>query len=172
MIQASKTGVVEALPTLAIWHNAWCHMAHASATAVPQVIRTLGGARLLHARSLDELRERLRIGLPYAALAAVVAGFGLAGDDAAAILRIPARTLARRKRQRRLSPEESDRLFRLGRIATLAQEVLGDRGRATRWLRAENRALGHAAPISRLDTDLGAEEVEAVLLRLAHGVYS
>jgi len=143
-----------------------------SPAAVPHVIRTLGGARLLHARSLEELRQRLRDGLPFASLSAVAAGFGFAGDDAAAILRIPARTLARRKAQRRLSPEESDRLFRLGRIATLAEEVLGDRGKATLWLRAENRALGRATPLSRLDTDLGAEEVETVLLRLAHGVYS
>jgi putative toxin-antitoxin system antitoxin component (TIGR02293 family) len=147
-------------------------MASTAAASIPHVIRTLGGPGLVHARSLEELRERLRIGLPFASLAAVAAGFGLPGEDAATILRIPARTLARRKRQRRLSPDESDRLFRLGRIATLAEEVLGDRDRAARWLRAKNRALGNAAPFSRLDTDLGAEEVEGVLLRLAHGVYS
>ncbi len=143
-----------------------------SPAGVPHVIRTLGGSRLLHARSLEELRQRLRDGLPFASLAAVASGFGFAGDDTATILRIPARTLARRKRQHRLSPEESDRLFRLGRIATLAEDVLGDREKAARWLRAENRALGGATPLSRLDTDLGAEEVESVLLRLAHGVYS
>ncbi len=156
-----------------MWHNANCHMASLrGSAAIPQVIRNLGGARLLHARSLDELRERLRVGLPFASLSAVASGFGLGGDDTATILRIPARTLARRKRQSRLSPDESDRLFRLGRIATLAQEVLGGRDPATRWLRAENRALGGTTPLSRLDTDLGAEEVEDVLLRLAHGVYS
>jgi putative toxin-antitoxin system antitoxin component (TIGR02293 family) len=135
------------------------------------VIRTLGGPELVHARSLEQLRERLRAGLPFASLAAVASGFGLVGEDATAVLRIPARTLARRKRERRLSPEESDRLYRLGRIATLAEEVLGDRSKAARWLRAENRALGSATPLSRLDTDLGAEEVEAALLRLAHGVF-
>src|ERR1700730_16806096 len=110
-------------PRAAIWHNTWCHMASTAAASIPHVIRTLGGPGLVHARSLEELRERLRIGLPFASLAAVAAGFGLPGEDAAAILRIPARTLARRKRQRRLSPDESDRLFRLGRIATLAEEV-------------------------------------------------
>ena len=108
---------------------------------------------------------------PAASLAAVASGFGLAGEDASTVLRIPARTLARRKRERRLSPEESDRLYRLGRIATLAEEVLGDRRKAALWLRAPNRALGDADPLSRLDTDLGAEEVEAALLRLAHGVF-
>jgi putative toxin-antitoxin system antitoxin component (TIGR02293 family) len=86
------------------------------------------------------------------------------------VLRIPARTLARRKHQRRLSPEESDRLFRLSRVATLTEDVLGGRPRATAWLQAANRELGGATPLSRLDTDLGAEEVEAVLLRLSYGV--
>jgi putative toxin-antitoxin system antitoxin component (TIGR02293 family) len=142
-----------------------------AAGRVPPVIRTLGGPELVHARSLGELRERLRAGLPYASLAAVASGFGLGGEDATTVLRIPPRTLARRKRERRLSPEESDRLFRLGRIATLAEDVLGDRRRAAQWLRVENRALGNATPLSCLDTDLGAEEVEAVLLRLAHGVF-
>ena len=135
------------------------------------MIRTLGGPALVHARSLEQLRERLRAGLPFASLSAVASGFGLAGEDASAVLRIPPRTLARRKRERRLSPEESDRLFRLSRIASLAEDVLGDRPKAARWLRTENRALGNVPPLSRLDTDLGAEEVEAVLLRLAHGVF-
>lgn len=143
-----------------------------SSAAIPHVIRTLGGPSLLQARSLEELRERLRHGLPFAALSAVASGLGFGGEDTATILHIPARTLARRKKEHRLSPEESDRLFRLGRIATLAAEVLGDRQKAATWLRAENRALGHATPLSRLDTDLGTEEVETVLLRLAHGVYS
>lgn len=146
-------------------------MASTRASGVPHVIRTLGGPALVHARSLEELRERLRAGLPFASLAAVTSGFGLAGEVASAVLRIPARTLARRKRERRLSPEESDRLFRLSRIATLAEDVLGNRDKAARWLRTENRSLGNAAPLSRLDTDLGAEEVEAALLRLAHGVF-
>ena len=146
-------------------------MAVARAARIPHVIRTLGGPELVQARSLEQLRERLRSGLPFASLSAVATGFGLAGEDASAVLRIPPRTLARRKRERRLSPEESDRLYRLSRIATLAEEVLGDRPKAADWLRAPNRALGQAAPLSRLDTDLGAEEVEGVLLRLAHGVF-
>ncbi len=88
----------------------------------------------------------------------------------AAVLGIPARTLARRKKERRLSAEESDRLLRLGRLAALAEDVLGSRSKASAWLHAGNRALGGAAPLSQLDTDLGAEAVESALLRLAHGV--
>lgn len=138
--------------------------------AISDIVRTLGGPRLVPARTPEELRDALRAGLPYGSLAAVATGFSIDGSAIVAILRIPQRTLARRKKERRLTAEESDRLFRLGRVATLAEEVLGTRAKATAWLHAGNRALGGAAPLSELDTDLGAEQVEAVLLRLAHGV--
>jgi putative toxin-antitoxin system antitoxin component (TIGR02293 family) len=134
------------------------------------IVHALGGSGLVPARTFGELREALRAGLPYASLSAVASGFEIAGPTVASILGIPARTLARRKKERRLSPEESDRLFRLGRLAALAEEVLGTRAKASAWLHTSNRALGGATPLSQLDTDLGAEEVESALLRLAHGV--
>ncbi len=137
---------------------------------VSGIVRTLGGPRLVPARSLEELRRALRDGLPFLSLAAVARGFEIAAGDLAALVGIPPRTLARRKKDRRLSPDESDRLFRLGRIATLAEEVLGTRAKAAGWLHAPNRALGGRVPLSELDTDLGAEQVETVLLRLSHGV--
>jgi putative toxin-antitoxin system antitoxin component (TIGR02293 family) len=89
-----------------------------------------------------------------------------------AVLHLPPRTLARRKRERRLRADESDRLFRLGRIAALAEEVLGSREKASRWLHRPNPALGRVIPLRHLDTDLGARQVEDLLLRIAHGVYS
>ncbi len=134
------------------------------------IVRALGGPRLVPAKSPGQLRALVRAGLPYASLAAVAAAFELPALDAVSILRIPQRTLARRKKERRLSAEESDRLVRLARIAALAEEVLGSRDAAGRWLAAQNRGLGGRTPLSELDTDLGAEEVESVLLRLAHGI--
>ena len=155
---------------LAIWHNEACHVAEGGMSEVGDIVRNLGGFGLVPARTAAQLRELLRAGLPVASLAAAASAFALEPSAVAAVLRIPARTLARRKHQRRLSPEESDRLFRLSRVATLAEDVLGGRPRATAWLQAANRELGGATPLSRLDTDLGAEEVEAVLLRLSYGV--
>jgi putative toxin-antitoxin system antitoxin component (TIGR02293 family) len=122
------------------------------------------------ARSPGQLRALVRDGLPYAALSAVVSGFRLDAGHTVTILRIPQRTLARRRKEKRLSAEESDRLVRLARIAALAEEVLGSREKAARWLTVESRALGGRTPLSELDTDLGAEEVEGVLQHLAHGI--
>jgi putative toxin-antitoxin system antitoxin component (TIGR02293 family) len=139
-----------------------------------RVAQTLGAGRARKDRrlTLEELQAQVRTGLPYSALETVAAGFGIAPRDLVAVLHVPARTLARRKREKRLRPDESDRLFRLGRIAALAEEVLGTREKATRWLHQSNRALGNAVPLRQLDTELGARQVEDVLLRIAHGVAS
>jgi putative toxin-antitoxin system antitoxin component (TIGR02293 family) len=141
--------------------------------ATAQLVDVLGGTRVLKkVRSEEELRERLREGLPYASFDALRLAFGLSLKDLGTVLAVPERTLARRKLQRRLRPDESDRLFRLARIAAFAEEVLGNRDKAAAWLHEPNRAMGNEAPISRLDTDLGARQVEAVLGRIAHGVHS
>jgi len=52
------------------------------------------------------------------------------------------RTLIRRKKESRLQASESDRLFRLARVAALALEVLEDADKARRWIHKPNRALG------------------------------
>lgn len=139
-----------------------------------RIAETLGGPRLLKHKgvTLEELRAQLRTGLPYSALEAVASAFEIRTADLVAVLHVPPRTLARRKREKRLRADESDRLFRLGRIATLAEDVLGSREKATRWLHQPNRALGNAPPLRQLDTELGARQVEDILLRIAHGAYS
>lgn len=141
---------------------------------VARIARTLGGERILKrkASNLEQLREQVREGLPYASLEAVASGFAIAHEDMVRLLHLPARTLARRKKERRLRADESDRLFRLTRIAALAEEVFGSREKAAGWLHRPNRALGNAIPLRYLDTDLGTRQVEDLLLRIAHGVYS
>jgi putative toxin-antitoxin system antitoxin component (TIGR02293 family) len=50
--------------------------------------------------------------------------------------------------------------------------MLGDKPTAVQWLLTPNRALGGERPLDRLDTDIGAREVEDILGRIAYGVYS
>lgn len=144
------------------------------------MVRVLGGHQFLESvglseRQLDEnaLIGRVRSGLPYSALESVASRFGLSTAELLTILRIPQRTLARRKKTQVLAADESDRLVRLARIAAFAEETHGNPVRASRWLREPNAALGNAvAPIHWLDTDLGAKEVEELLIRMAHGIHS
>jgi len=144
------------------------------ASRARRIVDSLGGRRARHRRppNLDALRARLRKGLPYAALDAVALRFGLTPPELVVLLALAPRTLARRKAEQRLRASESDRLFRVTRIAALAEEVLGATDKARRWLHEPNRALGHRAPLELLDTDLGVRQVEDLLSRIAHGVPS
>lgn len=82
------------------------------------------------------------------------------------------RTLDRRKSERHLSPEESDRLFRIVRVIARANDVFGEPGKAADWLRRPNRSLEGRTPMDLMDNAAGAGLVETVLGRIAHGVYS
>ena len=139
-----------------------------------RVAETLGGYRVMKARVRTDgrLRDRVRAGLPYSAVKALADRLELPVGSLGNALKISARTLARRRRVGRLSPDESDRLVRLGRIAAMAEQTLGDPDKASRWLRKPNRALGGVVPLEHLDTDVGAREVESILGRIEHGVYS
>jgi len=138
------------------------------------IARALGVSRGAARRHISgaELRATILKGLPYASLEALASRLHIARKDVVALLRVPPRTLARRKRARRFDADESDRLFRIWRIAAQAEQVLGSREKASVWLRQANRALGGAVPLRQLDTDPGVRQVEDVLLRIAHGVYS
>jgi putative toxin-antitoxin system antitoxin component (TIGR02293 family) len=87
-------------------------------------------------------------------------------------LRIARRTMERRKVTGRLSPEESERLYRLAKVLASAESVLGSKDKARRWLSNPNRALGDVTPLSLLETEAGADEVMNVLGRIEYGVYS
>jgi len=138
------------------------------------IAEALGGQAILkqRIRTTDELQARILKGLPYQALVAVMAHYSLERDPVISALAVSARTLARRKRDARFVVEESDRIVRLARIAALAEDVLGSAERAGRWLQKPNRALSATTPLELLKTDVGARQVEEILGRIGHGVYS
>lgn len=134
----------------------------------------LGGEQLLHATprlGIDWI-PLVRRGLPAASLDALVRQTRIARTDLAEALAIPERTLARRKREGQLSPEESAKLVRLARTVERAEEVFEDAVAALAWLRQDNAALGGVTPLSLLDTDLGADAVLDTLGRIEHGVFA
>lgn len=120
----------------------------------------------------EALIDRVRSGLPFTALEAIATRFEIPQERLLRVLDLPLRTLVRRKKGRRLKADESDRLVRVALIATLAEEVLGSRERAIAWLQKPNRALRGKNPLERLDTTIGEQQVEQLLFRIAHGVYS
>jgi putative toxin-antitoxin system antitoxin component (TIGR02293 family) len=144
-------------------------------TATEYVLDVLGGASVFKGRTVPtstELRERIKRGLPYRALESVRERLRLSVPEAASVLHMPPRTLARRRQTRKLDGDESDRLYRIARVAAQAFAVFSTEDNATTWLRRPNRALNGESPIHLLDTDVGARQVEDVLGRIAHGIVS
>lgn len=83
---------------------------------------------------------------------------------------VPRRTLVhRRTRRQPLTHEESDRAVRIARIASLAEEVFGDDGKAARWLRKPKSRFDGRTPFDLLSTEAGARLVEEMLLQLDYG---
>jgi putative toxin-antitoxin system antitoxin component (TIGR02293 family) len=85
---------------------------------------------------------------------------------------IPPRTWARRVKEHRLSPEESDRLAVVERIVSFAEDVFGDKNKAHAWLRRPNRSLENQTPLDLLHSEIGTRLVETILGRIQHGIYS
>ena len=142
--------------------------------ATASTVAILGGKRVLgrNVSSERDLLPLIRSGLPHASLESLMDTLDISQETVAASLGLSKRMLARKKAQARLTADESDRLYRFARIAVRAVEVLGNKEKAGRWLRKPNRALGDEVPLSLLDTDLGAREVETILGRIEYGVYS
>lgn len=138
------------------------------------VAEVLGGRKALKRKisGFDDLQEAIRSGLPFATLEALIQKLQLNISEAAEVLRIPARTMARRKREKRLPPDESDRVLRLARVYAHASEVFETEDDATGWFKDPISALGGKRPLDLLDTDIGVQKVDAVLTRIQHGVYS
>jgi putative toxin-antitoxin system antitoxin component (TIGR02293 family) len=68
-----------------------------------------------------------------------------------------------------LARYESDRLYRLERLVSLAANFLGDRKTAIDWLKRPHHALGGVAPPAIIGTELGVRQVENVLGRIGYG---
>jgi len=139
------------------------------------IAEVLGGKKVLGRaiRSLTDLAELVREGLPASSVIALAEKLDLGNAALSKKLGIAQRTMTRRLSQHsRLSAAESDRTVRLARVYATAVEMIGNKEKAVEWLRTPNRALGGGRPLDQLDTDLGAREVEDILGRIAYGVYS
>ena len=142
---------------------------------VAAIAEVLGGKKVLKKRvgTPAQLMTLIREGLPADILPTIAAELSMDRSAVAKVVGISGRTLSRRLASRsRLSAEESDRMVRLARVLALANDTLGDRTKASRWLQTPNRALQGSTPFELLDTDAGVQSVETILGRIAYGIYS
>lgn len=114
--------------------------------------------------------ERVRSGLPFSEVEALQRAAVLSLTQVSALLGIPERTIARRKKEGKLTTAESDRVDRAARVLAMAVETLGTEDKARLWLQRPNRDLEGETPLSLLDTDRGVRAVEDVLMRIDQGI--
>lgn len=120
-----------------------------------------------------KLFEAIEEGLPVSTLSASSRQIGVPESRLRDIARISSSTFARRQRAGKFSPEESDRLSRVIRVAALAQSLFnGDSDAALAWLTEPAPALHNRPPIELLRNDHGAVEVERLIRRIEHGVFT
>ena len=135
---------------------------------------------LLHSVALPDTRPpthsewiaAIRSGLPAQALDALTAALAISQSEFAQALNFPERTLARRKKEGTLTPDESAKLVRVARIFEFASGVFETPAAARDWLKSPNPEFDDATPLSLLDTEIGAEAVTETLGRIAHGVFA
>ncbi len=119
---------------------------------------------------------RVKHGLPLREFDGLRELLDLKVEDLAVRIGISPATLSRRRREAdggRLDPEHSDRLMRYARLYWQAVQLLdGNEESARAWIKRPARALDGVTPLDFADTEVGGREVETLITRLEHGVYT
>ncbi len=126
----------------------------------------LGGRRLFGSEANFE--KALPTGVPFEALSELQKIFSAEELDE---LVMPSRGLSRRvSKNQPLSKQESERAVRVAFLTSLAEEVFADDDRAHFWLRTPAALFRGRRPIDLSESEEGAEFVEQMLYRIAHGI--
>ena len=131
------------------------------------VFHTLG----LKNRPHDLIRS-IKSGLPVRVFRALAEALSVSDATLAASAGISGTTLTRRKRAGYLTPTESEHVLRIATLLERAAQVFENVQDAADWLKTPNLSLSDVTPLDYADTEIGAREVENLLGRIDHGVYS
>jgi putative toxin-antitoxin system antitoxin component (TIGR02293 family) len=124
-------------------------------------------------RTPAKLISSIEAGFPYSAFTGFVSRSSLDSESVRTAARLQTAPGSGKKAPKRLSSEESDRLYRLSFVFSLALQLFeGDADAASRWLRRPAPAFAGSTPLERCQTEVGVREVERLIGRLEHGVYS
>ncbi|HND61434.1 MAG TPA: DUF2384 domain-containing protein [Opitutaceae bacterium] len=116
---------------------------------------------------------RVEEGLPITDVVEFGRDAGFTTDELARLIHIPPRTYARRVASAaRLKVPEGERAVRLMRLYDHAKRLFRTHENTRGWLHSPLLVLGGRTPLEFARTEPGAREVENVLGRIEHGVYS
>jgi putative toxin-antitoxin system antitoxin component (TIGR02293 family) len=138
-------------------------------------LQLLFGASQPHARNAFDIHELIERGFPSEAVIAFVQSVAQFKDKQVfvKIIGLSERTLHRRiKHPEPLTAEQSGSAWRLARVLSKAEDVLGERQEAVKWMVTPALGLEGRAPLDLLTTEVGFELVNDLLTRMDYGVYS
>ena len=122
--------------------------------------------------TIPQVIKALEKGLPVSRFIRIRQSLNMPDKDLAKVIRLPKSTLAARKKKGKFSFEESERLYRVQRLLEKAIDVFGNVEPARKWLKEKAYGLGNVSPLELAGTEVGAREVENLLGRIEHGVFS
>lgn len=126
----------------------------------------------IRAKGPSEVMAALKKGLPISAFERLYKAMGLSVLELGSVANISLRTLRRRKHDGKLTPEESERVYRIACVFDRAVDVFGEAKIAREWLKEPLIALSGKTPLEYLGMEVGAREVEGLLGRIEHGIFS
>ena len=117
--------------------------------------------------------DQIEAGLAFSFVDGITSLTGWDETRVRALSRISNTSFARRRETGRFSVEESDRLARLLRFVEKASAFFEfDKRAMNAWLESPARALDGRRPVDLLINDAGVVQVESLLGRLEHGVFT
>jgi putative toxin-antitoxin system antitoxin component (TIGR02293 family) len=122
-----------------------------------------------------KLAKKIETGLPVMWINHLKKVLELTNSQIADTLGISGKTLERIRTNpasNKLNEVTSDRLYRILYIFFKTVSALEDSEEARIWLKSPQYGLGNEIPIDLLKTEAGTREIESLLGRIEHGVYS
>lgn len=119
-----------------------------------------------------KLIQKMDKGLDYKLMPMLMELLDLSAEDMSGHIEVSMRTLHERKNAKHFNKRESERLVRLARLFLKALEVFESPAFVQEWLKSPKPALGGRMPLDFARTEVGAREVEDLLGRIEHGVFS
>src|SRR6266404_4132497 len=134
--------------------------------------RTIRNLEQVESMPQSELIEAITRGLPAELVRQLAARMDITMEQMAELLRLTSRTLQRRLDEGRLELSESDRLWELWQLFSRAVEVMESEDAAALWLQSPIQAIGWTTPLALARTAPGLRELQNILGRIEHGVFS
>ena len=117
--------------------------------------------------------KKVRQGLPFSSIEVLERALSFNRKEMSVVLSIAPSTLTRRRSSGYLLVDESDRVVRIASLFDEAVAMMqGDLVAAANWLKTPLDPLDGETPLDRAVTELGSRDIEDLMGRIRHGVFS